>query len=273
MQSFTLINGSLTRTLYSSDRGFAYGQGVFTTVRASGGQLQLWDKHLRRLDEGCRRLGFPIEGLPKLLIKDIGLLPKTDLVVKIIITAGSGARGYATPEQLNPTRVIQIDPFPQHLKDRQSVALRMCDTRLARQPLLAGLKHLNRLEQVLARSEWRDASVAEGVMLDTEGQVIECTAANLFWVKDRVLYTPDLSNSGVAGVMRAEVLERAEARGVQTEIGFFSPQTLFAADEVFLTNALTGILPVSNIDEHPFAVGDSTMTQQIKIWLHEALSV
>lgn len=272
MQSFTLINGSATRTLYSSDRGFCYGQGVFTTIKASNGKLQLWDRHLARLEEGCRRLGFPIEGLPKLIKKDLGLLPKTDLVVKIIITAGVGTRGYATPEQINPTRVIQIDPLPAYLKDREPVQIRLCETRLAKQPLLAGLKHLNRLEQVLARSEWQDAQIADGVMLDTDGAVIECTAANLFWVKSGVLYTPDLRYSGVAGVMRAAVLDLAKTRVVATEIGFFSLEELLAADEVFLTNALNGILPVTQMGEHQFNVDDSALTLRLKTWLSEELS-
>lgn len=273
MQSLTLINGSATRTLASSDRGFSYGQGVYTTIRAAGGRLQLWERHLARLEAGCQRLGFPITNLAKLLKNEIGVLPKTDLVVKITLTAGVGPRGYATPTEIRPTRIIQIDSFPQTLIEPDAVKMRLCKMRLARQPALAGVKHLNRLEQVLARSEWSDPQITEGVMLDTEDFLVEGTYTNLFWIKQNRLFTPDLSFAGIAGVMRAEVIKLARETGLGLEEGFFYLDQLAQADEVFLTNALVGILPVRAFQTHEFATGVSTQTEMLKAQLNEVLSV
>ncbi len=273
MQSLTLINGSATRTLASSDRGFCYGQGVYTTIRAAGGRLQLWERHLARLEAGCQRLGFPISSLAKLLKNDIGVLPKTDLVVKITLTAGNGPRGYATPAEVRPTRIIQIDPFLQATTEPQAVKIRLCKMRLARQPALAGVKHLNRLEQVLARSEWSDPQIKEGVMLDTDDFLVEGTYTNLFWIKHNTLFTPDLSFAGIAGVMRAEVIKFARETGLSIEEGFFHLDQLAEADEVFLTNALVGILPVHAFETHEFVTGASTQTEMLQAKLNEVLSV
>ncbi len=271
MQSLTLINGSATRTLASTDRGFSYGQGVFTTIRASQGRMLLWDSHLKRLLEGCERLGFPISNLGKLLLKEIGILPKTDLVIKIVLTAGIGPRGYTTPAEIYPTRVIQIDPLPKRLLEPEPANLRLCTTRLSIQPALAGIKHLNRLEQVLGRSEWTDPDIQEGVMLDTEGSVVEGTYTNIFWVKGSQLFTPDLSGSGVAGVMRAQVIQIARSLNIPVEIGKFPLSSVIEADEVFLTNALVGILPVNSLAE--VQLHQNELTSVLASRLNEVLGV
>jgi len=131
------------------------------------------------------------------------------------------------------------------------VRMRICDIRLGEQPLLAGMKHLNRLEQVLARAEWDDPAIAEGVLCDSHGRVVSATMANLFAVVDGALLTPVLDRCGVAGVARAEVL----AACPQARVGELTLDELRNASEVFLSSSVRGILPVCSLGERHYAVG------------------
>lgn len=271
MQPLTLINGSATRTLASSDRGLSYGQGVFTTIKVINGKPQLWRLHMARLQQGCSKLGFPINNVEKLVKRDLGLIPKADLILKITLTAGNGPRGYSTPIEYQPTRIIQIDPTHFPPPQTQGVCLRWCNTRLAIQPVLAGIKHLNRLEQVLARSEWRDPVVIDGIMLDTEGMVVEGTFSNVFWFESNKLFTPDLSRAGINGVMRAAILEVAQTQGIDVHITRQPAAALEKADEIFLSNSLMGICPVKSLGEKLYAVGEHSQTSQLMTALNEAL--
>lgn len=150
--------------------------------------------------------------------------------------------------------------------------MRWCKTRLARQPLLAGMKHLNRLEQVLARAEWQD-DYAEGLMCDTNGQVIEGTRTNLFLVRsDGTLVTPDLSQSGVAGVMRAQVLESAAAMGLPCLVQAVTTDMIESALELFLTNSLIGIWPVRRIESRKYVVGKISQTLQAALQAADCLA-
>ena len=128
--------------------------------------------------------------------------------------------------------------------------------------LLAGLKHLNRLEQVLARAEWQDTAYAEGLLCDTSGRVIEGVFSNLFLIKDGELITPDLSRCGVAGVMRAEILQQAQSLGISQTVRDVSYAELVAADEVFVCNSLYGIWPVCALATHDWPVGPLTRKLQ-----------
>ncbi|GGB92911.1 hypothetical protein GCM10011352_18730 [Marinobacterium zhoushanense] len=138
----------------------------------------------------------------------------------------------------------------------------MCQTRLAQQPLLAGIKHLNRLEQVLARAEWNDPGIREGVVCDTGGTLIEGTMSNLFFVLDGVLCTPELTQCGVAGILRRWVLEAEECAGECVQVGRFSPQQLSQADEIFLCNSLIGIWPVIEYEGVELGIGKRTLALQ-----------
>src|SRR5690606_9520667 len=172
-------------------------------------------------------------------------------VAKLIVTRGEGQRGYAPPQPCQPLRILQSAPLPQYpvAHAERGVRLFPCVTRLAEQPLLAGLKHLNRLEQVLARAAWQDAECAEGLMRDSSGRVIEGVYSNLFLVIGGVLVTADLSRCGVAGVMRAEILQQARSLGLVIELRDISFEELLGADEVFLCNSLYGIWPVRALQE------------------------
>ena len=135
------------------------------------------------------------------------------------------------------------------------IAVKICDTRLSRNPALAGIKHLNRLEQVLARAEWDDPDIAEGLMLDEQGNVVEGTMSNMFCVIDNVLHTPDLSHCGVKGIARARVLEQAGQHGISTCVRALELDDIKQASEVFLTNSLIDVWPVRQVAEQSYAVG------------------
>jgi 4-amino-4-deoxychorismate lyase len=263
-----LVNGQASDVVPVADRGLSYGDGLFETIAVRHGEPQLWSRHMQRLAEGCRRLELPEPDTDQLRAETQRVTGQTArAVVKIVLTRGTGARGYRPDGAIAPTRIVQGLPWPAHNGEpaRDGVAVRWCNMRLARQPRLAGLKHLNRLEQVMARAEWRD-EYAEGLMRDTEGLVIEGTMSNLFLVHEGVLVTPDLSQSGVAGVMRAAVLDLAATLGIPSAMQPVTTAMVEGAQELFLTNSLIGLWPVMRLETRNYVVGKITQT------LQEALS-
>lgn len=266
MNTLWLVNGHSTG-VDPADRGLAYGDGLFETMAAGEGVIRWFDLHLDRLEEGCRRLEIPAPSR-SLLADEIGThCPrKGRAVVKLIVTRGPGARGYLPPEPAVPTRVLAISPWPDYPTSyyRSGVSVRVCRLRLGENPALAGIKHLCRLEQVLAQLELRGYAVQQGLLLDTSGHVAGGTSSNLFAVHGGELATPSLTRCGIKGVMRRAVLETARTLGIRAHERELTLDEVLAADELFLTNALFGIWPVSDIEGRPFAVGSTTrrlMTQ------------
>ena len=258
------IDGRPAALLPVTDRGLAYGDGLFETIAVRQGRMALLERHLQRLGEGAQRLRLPLD---LALVRAELLAFASELgngVAKLIVTRGDGLRGYAPPADAHCRRILSGSPPPAYPVRHRLDGIRLypCATRLAEQPLLAGLKHLNRLEQVLARAEWQDPACAEGLMCDSSGRVIEGVFSNLFMVRGGELLTPSLARCGVAGVMRAEVLARAAAAGVATQIGDLDYATLLAADEVFLCNSQYGIWPVVALDSHSWPVGELTRKLQ-----------
>lgn len=246
------INGRPGSQVDAADRGLAYGDGLFETIAVARGRPLLWADHLQRLGNGCQRLGLPAPDPERLLDesrREIGRHPQG--VLKITLTRGSGPRGYRPPAQPAPTLIVEFTPRDQALHHSpQPVQVRMCSARLGWNPLLAGLKHLNRLEQVMARREWDDPNIFEGLMLDQAGDLIEGTMSNLFLWRNTELLTPDLRHCGVAGVARQRVLRLAEAMGISVAIRRISPRMLLKADGLLLTNSLMGYRLVSRVDDH-----------------------
>ncbi|WP_439888170.1 aminodeoxychorismate lyase [Pseudomonas sp. MBLB4123] len=258
------VDGRPAELLSVRDRGLAYGDGLFETVAVRGGRPALLERHLARLAEGCARLGLPYDAI---LLRDELLAFSRQMgegVAKLILTRGDGLRGYAPPQPAVARRLLLGGARPAYPAEHaeQGVRLFPCAMRLAEQPLLAGLKHLNRLEQVLARSEWQDGEHAEGLMQDASGRVIEGVFSNLFLLKGGVLLTPDLSRCGVAGVMRAELLAQADALGVPCEVRDIDLAELLSADEVFLCNSLYGVWPVRRLQGRDWPVGPLTRKLQ-----------
>ncbi len=243
-------------SMLAAGRGFAYGDGVFETMRAVGGTIPWWPGHHARLVLGAARLRIALPSAERIdaeLHDWLALHP--DAVVKLVITRGSGGRAYAPMPDAPPVWMLAVSPPPPPPRPG-GLVLRWCETRLARQPLLAGLKHCNRLEQIMARAEWRDPDIDEGLMLDTGGDVIAATAANLFVLRDGRWWTPPLDQCGIAGVCRSWAL-RAFAAGERR----LDVDDVETADAVVLCNAVRGILPVARLGErawppHP-AVADA----------------
>lgn len=246
-----LVNGvappDLSHAVGANDRGFCYGDGLFETALLTNGHVRFLDAHLRRLTAGCERLGIspPDRGI---LLDEIARVTRSlrSGILKITITRGAGGRGYRPPANLPPTRVVALYAAPESI--RSDVSLRWCKTRLGRNALLAGIKHLNRLEQVLAQAEWQDPAIDEGLMLDTEGELVCGSASNIFLVRDGALVTPDLRFCGVRGVMREQVLQAAPQIGVAAVEEPLWPHDVDSASEVFLTNAVRGIQSVISLD-------------------------
>lgn len=258
------VDGQGADSLALQNRGLAYGDGLFETIAVKAGQPSLLDYHLDRLRLGCQRLA--IEADHALIREEIcryaALLG--DGVLKLILTRGDSQRGYAAAAGVAPRRILQGNPAPAYpdAYGEQGVRLFACRTRLAEQPLLAGLKHLNRLEQVLARAEWQGTEYAEGLMLDVSGRVIEGVYSNLFLVRNGELQTADLSRCGVAGVMRAALLEAARSEGIALKIGDLFLEDVAQADEVFLCNSVYGVWPVCSFESLNWPPGPLTRKLQ-----------
>lgn len=256
-----LINGDPRGHIEHDDRGLLYGDGVFETVAVRNGQPLSWDRHMRRLHHGCARLAITAPDIALLHAEALHVAhgaPRA--VLKIIITRGPGARGYRAAAHAAPTRVLSVHPWPDYPEafNHAGVAVRVCATRLGKNPALAGIKHLNRLEQVLARGEWDDPEIAEGLMLDSAGHVIEGTFSNIFAVRDGMLITPDLTACGVAGIRRELILEYAHGAAIPVTIAPLPLSELLDMHEIFLCNSLIGVWPVRELAGKPFAPGPLT---------------
>ena len=260
-----LINGRVTDCVASADRGLLYGDGLFETIAVVDGSMCHWPRHLSRLQAGCDCLGIAAVDAAALAHECRSLAGAADrAVLKVIITRGSGGRGYRVPDRSSPTRIVQLHDWPDWSPAcaEHGVAVRVCNTRLGHQPALAGIKHLNRLEQVLARQEWETADVMEGLLLDSAGCLVEGTMSNIFLVRNGTLLTPDLQRCGVAGIMRTRLLELAERLPIDVRIGPVEMQHLQEADEVFICNSLIGIWPVIAVDACDYKKGAVTVRMQ-----------
>lgn len=226
------------------DRGYAYGDGLFETLRAHRGGLPWWDAHWQRLSRGAARLQLALPRAELMRAEAERLLDGGDAVLKLIVSRGAGGRGYAPPADAAPTWLLSTHPLPAP-PPAAGLRLRWCDTRLATPSALAGLKHCNRLEQVLARAEWDDAGIDEGLMRDGDGHVVCATAANLFALREGRWWTPRLDRCGVAGVCRERLLNLLADEAAETAT--LSQDALESADAVFLCNAVRGILPVARL--------------------------
>ena len=253
-----LINGVACEQITVQDRGLHYGDGLFETIAINNFVPLCWSKHILRLQSGCRRLGIECPNIDVLEKESKNLystIPRA--VLKIIITRGLGGRGYRVPERDNTTRIIALYPWPEFPPEHLTagVITHICQTRLGRNSQLAGIKHLNRLEQVLARKEWSDTGIAEVIMQDDTGHVIEGTMSNLFFLRQEKLLTPDLSECGVEGITRANIMELAPSLGIKVRVKHVAMDELFSADEIFLCNSVIGVWPVRQIDEHELDAG------------------
>jgi 4-amino-4-deoxychorismate lyase len=246
------INGRAAATLDQRDRGLQYGDGLFETMRVRRRGIRLLDYHLERLYEGCRRLKIeaPAEGrLRRELDRIAGR--RAQGVLKLILTRGSGPRGYRPGGRERCTRIVTLHPLAQDslAATLHPVRVRLCATPVSSNPALAGLKSLNRLDSVLARSEWSGTRIWEGLMRDVDENIVCGTMSNLFLRQASWLLTPRLDRCGIAGVMRRWVMEQADSLGLTALEGRIRWTDLRRADEVFLCNAVLGPVSVGEIQD------------------------
>ncbi|HEX3838971.1 MAG TPA: aminodeoxychorismate lyase [Steroidobacteraceae bacterium] len=268
-----LVDGQPATALSVLDRGLHYGDGLFETIACRDARPTFLELHLQRLAEGCARLSIRYEDFPGLAAR-IGELAATQprSIIKLILTRGSAtARGYgARGDERAHTVLLQYRWAPEDPQLwEHGVVVRTAVGRLGENPLLAGLKHLNRLEQVLIRAEWTDPLIQEALLFSSSGWLVSGTMSNVFLVTDGRLMTPAITHAGIRGVMRRVVINAAQSGGVAVTQTTLDAAALAAAEEIFLTNARIGIWPVRVLDGRALARGP--VTRQLQQWLRPLL--
>jgi len=261
-----LINGVENTSIDVRDRGFQYGDGLFETIAYKNNKLQFWDEHLARLQKGCERLSLNVvdESLWLADIKKLQL--NEDAVIKLIISRGVSGRGYVYTGGDSVTRVTASYVMPNYPQSNaQGIKAVICKTPISISSALAGIKHLNRLDNVLARNEWHSSDIAEGFMFDNLGHIIEGTMSNVFCVLGDELYTPALEQCGIKGVMRQQVIELAQSLKIPVNIVDISKQNFLQMDAVFITNSLIGIWPVTELQNTQFQHSEIVTRLQAKL--------
>jgi len=258
------VNGIQSNTVSIQDRGFSFGDGLFETMRIYKQHIPLIDRHFKRLNSSLQKLDifFNTNEVKRKCQKIAN--EHNDATLKVIITRGQTERGYGTPHNTRPNIAISLFDRSKELSasTQDGIKIYVCQTQLARQPLLAGLKHLNRLEQVLAKQEVDKKGCIEGVILDTNSNVVEGVMSNLFMVVDSKLITPSLLESGVKGVQRDFILDQAGTIGVESTEKLFPINALKNADEIFLCNSNYGIWPVVEFNDKGYQIGQITRKLQ-----------
>jgi len=251
----SFVNGVPDSRIALTDRGFQYGDGTFTTLPVIRGQPVLLERHIARLERDCARLSISFPDV-LVLMSEIETICRqsSDSVLKIMLTRGSGGRGYRPPLPGVTTRVLTSHPLPDYPEAYRQTGIRLGGSaiKLAINPVLAGIKHMNRLEQVLARSACSDPDIQEILMLDRDDYVVEACMSNIFTVRDNLLQTPLLDRCGVSGVMRAHVIDIAQAMGLRVEETRMRLESIQQAEEVFLTNSLFPIWPVRRFESRRY---------------------
>lgn len=265
-QPLTLVNGEVQNVVSVADRGLAYGDGLFETMRCRNRQLPAWPLHWQRLQQGADalRLNVNLQAIEQPLKTALDYVEQQeidDAIIKLMVTRGEGGHGYIPPATAEPNIILTVKPYqPLPLMPGEcGVELKDCTYKLSHNPVLAGLKHLNRLEQVLAAQSVNLATDQQGLVFDRHDRLIETLHHNLFLIKDGILLTPALHYCGVAGVLRRAILEQcAPAFGLSTMTSHIYQTDLCAADEVFIGNSVHGITPVCRWRDKVWQEGDLT---------------
>lgn len=242
-----LINGHEQDCLAANDRAIQFGDGCFTTARIVEGEIDLLPAHLHRLRKTCETLLIPFTAWSTLENEMKRLAAgHAQSVLKVILSRGSGGRGYSASDCLHPTRLLSVSAYPAHYERwrREGITLELSPVRLGRNPMLAGLKHLNRLEQVLIRTHLEQSAADEALVVDSEGFITECCAANLLWRQGNDVFTPRLDQAGVNGVMRQFCMQKLAHSGFRVVEVNARIEALDAAEEVVACNALMPVVPV-----------------------------
>ena len=257
------INGKLTNKISIEDRAVQYGDGVFETIAVKENLLEFWKEHYQRLSKGCKvlKIKCPSEVfLKKEISKFLKKIKKKKFILKIIISRGIGGRGYNPPKKTKSTRILGAYNWPNYPERnfKKGIKMDICKTKLAMQPHLSEIKHLNRLEQIIARSEWQSKNISESIMLDFNDNVIEGTMSNIFGVKKNVFYTPVIKFSGIEGVMRNEILKLLKKNKEKYKVKKIKFKEFLNFEEIFICNSIFGIWSVRQILKKKFPFGKKT---------------
>lgn len=245
-----IVNGEDTDKIALADRGLQYGDGSFTTMAVHGGKIAWYKRHISRLITANKKLHISFTELERLesVLSSEATRIQTG-IIKVIITRGTGGRGYATQNSGPATFIVTTHSIPPHYPQWKThgIDMGLSPITLAQQPLLAGIKHLNRLEQVFIKQQLDASDFTEVIVCDTDGFIVEASMANLFWRRGNVWYTPDLSKSGIDGVMRNVVMDYLNARQIELHIVKESPEQLSDVDELIMCNSVMGLIPVNSL--------------------------
>lgn len=246
------------------DRGMAYGDGLFETVRVVSRHPVLLERHWARLAQGCRVLDIPLLTFWRSALDEFlrgRAEGADDGVLRVQVSRGPGGRGYLPPDVVTPTFLLSWHPAPAWPAGHARDGIRLADAslRLGIQPALAGIKHANRLEQVLMRRALAtQPECAEALVQDAEGRLVEGVFSNLFLVREGRLLTPSLQRCGVRGVLRDALLDAAPGIGLAAGVADLTEADLQAADECFLANSVFGIWPVAGWRDRAWRPGPIT---------------
>lgn len=241
------VNGKQVNQISLNDRGLAYGDGIFTTAKVSNGCIELLDKHIERLIRGCKLLKITGVDFVALETELIDVCKSYDLaVLKVVITSGEGGRGYSRLGVNGPNVIIKLSEFPHKYLQWQKEGITLSDSsiKLGINPIFLGLKHLNRLEQVLLREELDNTHTDDLLVFNIFDHVIETTCANVFWFKNNELFTPKIEDSGISGIIRAEIIRKYP----NIKIVEAKREDINNADSIFITNSIMDIIPVINYE-------------------------
>jgi 4-amino-4-deoxychorismate lyase len=261
-----LLNGSPGQQVSPFDRAVHFGDGLFETIACRRGRPRFLSLHLERLVLGCQRLGIDPGDLAETRAEVSALAREVEnAIVKVILTRGAAlARGYGVTGREKAMRITFRYAWPPETptESQDGVRVRTAKLRLGENPALAGLKHCNRLEQVLARREWTDPGIAESLLYSSSGRLVSGTMSNVFVVEGSRLRTPRLDLCGVAGVMRRVVLREAERAGISIQEDVLGVDDVHKASELFLTNARIGLWPLRELDGRVLQPGPLTRRLQ-----------
>ncbi len=250
------------RAIDHAERGLHYGDGIFETMLLTHGEIPLWPQHYQRLQQSAARLSIPCperDWLESQLEPYLHL--QQELVIKLILTRGSGGRGLALPKPLIPS--VLVLKYPYKYQSNQVIKAYISEITLPKNPNLAGLKHLNRLDYVMATEALNQhQEFDEALLLSADGHLVESIVHNLFFVLDDVICTPDLKDCGVDGVMRQMLLKKLLEQGKNVKISDFRKQDILAASECFLCNSVHGVRPLVQLEQQEFAIGPLTTELQ-----------
>ena len=261
----SLINGITSNYLTINDRSIHYGDGLFETILCHNNKLYYWPQHFQRLQTSAEKLKIAcpqehllLDDIAKLLDKnESGSNSEAACAIKIIVSRGAGERGYQFSKNTAASRIVllsAVEAGHSSLLSNQLLSgeLFICKQQVSINENLAGIKHLNRLENVLARNEWNDKAknnVIDGLMLNANQHVIEGTMSNLFAIKDKQLFTPCLSLSGINGIMRGVIIELAEKSNIKTSAINLTLDDLSSMDELFISNSLIAMKAVTKLGD------------------------